>query len=136
MTMNHTKIARETSMHRKRWRYPLTILIMTLLLAACQRHSAGSTGTATTPISHDIDGAMRSGGLTRTYHVHLPAAYNGATSLPVILIFHGRLGTGEGMITLSHMNTASDQNGFIAVYPDGYERSWADGRGTTPADRQ
>jgi polyhydroxybutyrate depolymerase len=29
----------------------------------------------------------------------------------------------------------ADQNGFIAVYPDGYANSWADGRGQDPADQ-
>jgi polyhydroxybutyrate depolymerase len=129
-------------MQYRQWRYLAVIAITTMLLVACQHYPAGSITTgatatmAATPASHDIDGSIQSGGLTRTYHVHLPLSYNGAASLPVVFIFHGRLGTGEGMITLSHMNTTADQDNFIAVYPDGYERSWADGRGTTPADKQ
>ena len=29
----------------------------------------------------------------------------------------------------------SDEHDFLVVYPDGLDRSWADGRGGTPADR-
>jgi polyhydroxybutyrate depolymerase len=39
------------------------------------------------------------------------------------------------MARLTHMDRVADDNGFIAVYPDGIMGRWADGRGTTPPDR-
>ncbi len=36
----------------------------------------------------------------------------------------------------SGFDTVAESGGFIVVYPDGVRRSWADGRGTTPADKQ
>lgn len=70
----------------------------------------------------------------RTYYVHTPLGAPTGKRLPVVLAFHGRLGTGEGMAGLTHLNDVADKHGFLAVYPDGYRRSWADGRGTSPAD--
>lgn len=54
--------------------------------------------------------------------------------LPVLLAFHGRLGTGDGMARLSHLNEVADRHHFIVAYPNGYQKSWADGRGKIAAD--
>ncbi len=78
---------------------------------------------------------MQAGGLTRTYYVHLPVSYNGQQAVPLVLAFHGSGATGESFARQSHLNATADEGGFIAVYPDGYEEQWADGRGTTPPEQ-
>lgn len=75
-------------------------------------------------------------GRTREYLVHFPTRYRSEKSYPLVLAFHGRLGSSNGMQTLSGFNAVADAQQFIVVYPQGVQRSWADGRGTTPADRQ
>jgi len=75
-------------------------------------------------------------GLERFYFLHLPANYNASKPAPLVLALHGRLGTGEGQQRLSHFDKVSDEHGFLVAYPDGFERSWADGRGGTPADKK
>jgi len=75
-------------------------------------------------------------GLERTYRLHVPASYDDAKHIPLVLALHGRLGTGEGQELLSHFDKVSDENGFIVVYPDGLDRSWADGRGKTPSEEK
>ena len=40
----------------------------------------------------------------RTYYVHTPAGVPTGKRLPVVLAFHGRLGTGQGMAKLTHLN--------------------------------
>ncbi|MBI5777915.1 MAG: dienelactone hydrolase family protein [Planctomycetes bacterium] len=69
-------------------------------------------------------------GLTRTYWVHLPASYDKSRARPLVIVLHGGGGTGEKMInhTLGGLNTLVDKEGFIAVYPDGIEKHWNDGR--------
>ena len=62
---------------------------------------------------------MNFGGLTRSYLVHVPAGYNGTSPLPLVLAFHGGSGDSESMRTQSGLDTTSDQNGFLVVYPDG-----------------
>lgn len=83
----------------------------------------------------NYDASLVSGGLTRTYHVHLPPAIHAGRPLPLLLALHGWLSSGLGLAKLTNMNAVADRYGFIVVYPDGYKRSWADGRGIRPADK-
>jgi polyhydroxybutyrate depolymerase len=116
-------------MTKLQWFLLAAALVVTL--AACQR------GAQTQPSSvpHDFSGSLSFGGLTRTYQGHLPASYDGVKALPLMLALHGHGGDGQGMQGLTHLNTIADEHGFIVVYPDGYQKSWADGRGVTEADQ-
>jgi len=71
----------------------------------------------------------------RTYELHVPSGYDGNQDVPLLVALHGRFGTGSGQQKLAHLDRTSDRFGFLVVYPDGLERSWADGRGATPSDR-
>ncbi|MBM9575958.1 prolyl oligopeptidase family serine peptidase [Leptospira sp. 201903070] len=76
-------------------------------------------------------------GIERTYWIHLPEKkLSPGDKLPLVLGLHGRLGSGKNIMDDSKLNLVSDREGFIVVYPDGIDRSWADGRGATPADKQ
>ena len=71
-------------------------------------------------------------GLERTYHIHIPipASYDKANPIPLLIVLHGGGGTGEGMVKLTQegFNRLSYKEGFIVVYPDGIEKHWNDGR--------
>jgi polyhydroxybutyrate depolymerase len=71
-----------------------------------------------------------SAGLERTYHIHIPASYDKANPIPLLIALHGGGGSGEKMeeLTLQGFNRLSDKEGFIVVYPDGIENHWNDGR--------
>jgi len=84
--------------------------------------------------AQDARGTIRVDGRERTYTLHLPTGYDGTKAVPLVLALHGRLGTGEGQERLGHFDQTSDGHGFIVVYPDGLDRSWADGRGASPSD--
>jgi polyhydroxybutyrate depolymerase len=53
-----------------------------------------------------------------------------------LIALHGRLGTGKKMIKQTGFNRIADREGFIAVYPEGFKRGWADGRGISHADKR
>jgi polyhydroxybutyrate depolymerase len=108
------------------------VVAMALLVAllACGRGTPLLTAAA-----RDYDASLAIGGLVRTYHVHVPPIVGARRTLPLVLSLHGRLGDGAGQSRLTHFSTVADAGGFIVVSPDGYQRSWADGRGTTPADQ-
>ena len=74
-------------------------------------------------------------GKTRTYLLHVPAASDSSKPRPLVLALHGRLGTGAGQASLSHLDQVADAHGFLVAYPDGLDRSWADGRGGSPSDK-
>lgn len=84
----------------------------------------------------DLRGKLQVDGRERTYVLHVPASYNGTQPVPLVLALHGRLGDGEGQEKLTHMDVTSDKHGFLVVYPDGINRSWADGRAATPAEKK
>jgi polyhydroxybutyrate depolymerase len=50
--------------------------------------------------------------------------------MPLLIALHGGLGTGKDMVklTLGGFDTLSDEDGLIAVYPDGIDQRWNDGR--------
>jgi polyhydroxybutyrate depolymerase len=71
---------------------------------------------------------MEFAGRQRTYRVHVPAAYDGSKPVPLVIGFHGGGGTSQTAERGLGMNPLSDRHGFLAVYPQGLENHWNDGR--------
>ena len=98
--------------------------------------SIASTTTAsasTTQVpQRDYNGSLEVGGLTRSYLVHLPSSYDGKRATPLLLMFHA-LNNYDYYIMQHDLNNISEKRGFIVVYPNGYNASWAAG-GAFPAD--
>ncbi len=94
-----------------------------------------SIGLAQSP-AQNLRGSMQVDGRERTYLAHVPPSYGGDRAVPLVLVLHGRLGDGRGTAELTQFDRVSDKHGFLVVYPDGLERSWADGRGGTPSDEK
>lgn len=91
-----------------------------VLTAACGHSSAKSPDDPYLTLDH--------AGAQRHYLVHRPAAP--AQGRPAaVLVFHGGGGSAAQMAETSGFNRLADANGFIAVYPEGIDRSWNDGRG-------
>jgi len=86
--------------------------------------------------SGDKRGSLRVDDRDRTYTLHVPSDYDGTHAVPLVLALHGRLGKGSGEEKLAHLDKVSEEHNFLVVYPDGVDRSWADGRGGTPADKK
>jgi len=65
-------------------------------------------------------------GLERSYEVFVPENYRMNKAYPLIFILHGGGGTGKGLVrtTRVRFNKLASQNNFIAVYPNGYGKSW------------
>ncbi len=70
--------------------------------------------------------------MDRTYTVHVPPG----DPVGLMLNLHGGGGTGIGQKGLTGFDTVADAHNLLVVYPDGYDKSWADGRGASPADRR
>jgi polyhydroxybutyrate depolymerase len=73
-------------------------------------------------------GSLEHDGRRRTWHAYIPASMT--VRPPLVLILHGSLGDGKSMLeaTRHEFNILAEQEGFIAVYPDGFERHWNDCR--------
>lgn len=112
-------------------------LILTVLLTfagalssvACQKTYI--TGDhAESIITGDHAESIEFGGQERTYLIHIPTSLDHSKRVPLVFVLHGGGGTGDGMkrLTLNRFDTLADAEGFIVVYPDGFEKSWNDGR--------
>ncbi len=81
---------------------------------------AKSRAAAPTPPPAPATGpqTLTVGGLTRTYHLHLPPAYDGRTALPLVLMLHGTGGTAESTLRETGWTALADAENFILVLPE------------------
>jgi polyhydroxybutyrate depolymerase len=69
------------------------------------------------------------GGVQRTYIVHIPPSYDGATALPLVLVLHGKGSSGEAIAQSTGMSDKADKEKFVVAYPNaaGQLRRWNEG---------
>ncbi len=78
----------------------------------------------------DRSGPIEVGGHARSYAIHIPDGSPPPGGFPVVLAFHGGGMQGAGMERITRLDAVADRQRFIAVYPDGVDRHWNDGRST------
>ena len=106
------------------WARLFSVSVLAVCLAGCGRGVSAN--------SRDQPGTLQFGGLTRTYSVHVPPG----PPKGLVLNLHGGGGTGVGQQGLTDFDAVADANNLLVAYPDGYDKSWNDGRGASPADRR
>lgn len=89
------------------------------------RAAAATEDLTLAPIEHD--------GLQRSYYLHAPANHvNNGGRPPVLLVLHGGgRADGKDLARRTGFNAIADREGVIAVYPNGIDAQWNDGRGVT-----
>jgi polyhydroxybutyrate depolymerase len=102
-----------------------TAVVVAVCVAGCGVRHVSAAGV------RDISGTIRSGSMDRTYMVHVPPG----ALVGLVLSLHGGGGTGIGQRGLTDFDTVADAHHLLVAYPNGYDKSWADGRGASPADR-
>jgi polyhydroxybutyrate depolymerase len=63
------------------------------------------------------------GGVERSFIVHVPPGYDGTTRVPLVFDFHGLGGNANGQLNRTGWDDVADEEGFIAVYPQGLARA-------------
>lgn len=98
--------------------------------------SASSGGTPTPPAATcgenkegkvgDEDIKITSSGIEREAIIHVPSIHDGKRALPVVLVLHPLLLTHKDMRKLVKIEPHADdaEHGFIALFPNGLDRSW------------
>jgi polyhydroxybutyrate depolymerase len=75
-------------------------------------------------------GFVRTGSIWRRYTFYLPSSLT--DPVPLVLAFHGSLGSGEKFAAQTNLTEQAKRDGFIAVFPDSATaeglRLWNDGR--------
>jgi polyhydroxybutyrate depolymerase len=89
---------------------------------------AASRSSSSKTTNYDYTESMTSGGIKRTYTVHVGLPYDRRNPTPLVIALHGHGGTGQGMATLTAFNPLADKEDFVVVYPDGINGGWNDGR--------
>lgn len=85
-----------------------------------------TTRSGSTTIEHiTVDGR------DRVYEIHVPDRLSKTRS--VVLALHGNPSDAAELRLDTRLDSTADRHGFIAVYPQGLDRSWNDGRGVTDA---
>ena len=67
----------------------------------------------------DSEGTLTSGGMERTYLLHVPPSYNTATPMPLVVNLHGFGSDAGDQMLYSRFNQLADTEGFIVVAPNG-----------------
>ncbi len=81
--------------------------------------STGCGKPAPTPPGSSVNETILSGGLTRTYLLHVPSGYQAHSSEAVVLNFHGHGSNAMQQERRSGMSLLADQQGFLVIYPQG-----------------
>jgi polyhydroxybutyrate depolymerase len=119
---------------RPLWAAILLVLIIGLVMV---RRAQLMSRTPDTDLGPGVyDQSIEVDGLRRTYRLVIPQGYDRLRHAPLVLAFHGRLGTGRIMEEMTHFSKLADREGFIVVYPDGVGRSWNAGHGTGAAEQR
>jgi len=74
------------------------------------------------------------GGVERSYLLHLPSSRSAGRPVPLLLVFHGAGGEGAGIASHTDLTGPADARGYAVVFPDGIQRRWNDGRGTSAGE--
>lgn len=83
-------------------------------------------GSAVPPDGEGVIGVwVRAGGFPRTYVLHLPASYDPGRPWPLVIAYHGAGDRGAAFAIRTGLAALAESTGVIAVFPDGFERSWA-----------
>ena len=84
--------------------------------------TSAAHGSCATPKPHasgDTNETLSSGGIDRTYILHVPPSYDGTEQTPLVLNLHGYGSTARQQAIYSQLPAEGDKNGFIVVSPDG-----------------
>jgi len=67
----------------------------------------------------NTDKTLMIGGASRSYTLHVPAAYDGSKAVPLVVDFHGLGGNGKSESTSSPYPAQTDADGVIMAFPTG-----------------
>jgi polyhydroxybutyrate depolymerase len=71
--------------------------------------------------------------IERSYRVYIPERYSDeGDPVPLLIVMHGAGGDGASAEAMTGFNTLAEAENFIAVYPNGVNNAWNDGRQGDP----
>jgi polyhydroxybutyrate depolymerase len=92
--------------------------VLCAIAATSCRHTLPRFSNDTT-LPGDYQGTLEHGEHTRSFHVHVPPAYDGTRALPLVLALHGALGNATNNEQMVRWYPKADAEGFLVVEPEG-----------------
>ena len=109
----------------------LTLLLISATLSGCLSSDNDSSGDDADeiPPEGEFEGVdyvecMIHEDLERCWNVLVPSTVNLSKEVPMIIDLHGNTLTMENQRALSEFDDIAEENGVIAVWPQGFENSW------------
>ena len=74
-------------------------------------------------------GSLKWDGLDRTFTVRIPPRGDSGGALPLVIVLHGRGGSGPGVMQHTGFDRQADREGYLLIAPDGTgnPRGWETG---------
>lgn len=114
----------------------LTTLVTALLATACGGSPNGLPAVPGLEYGGgDFLQLLEHQSITRGYTVHVPTSASAGVAAPLLIVLHGAGQDAPGIRQLAGIETLTDGLGWIVVYPDGVELSWAVGTDTRADQR-
>ncbi len=99
----------------------LLLVVCLCWIGALAAHAQEATPDVT-PEMTPAASAWLVDGVERTYTLYVPETVTAPA--PLVIVLHGRFGTGAEMADYSQFNRVADDEGFIVAYPDGIDGEW------------
>lgn len=86
-----------------------------------------SITSAPAAAASSVERTIKVGGVDRTYRLFVPEGLAGKRA-PAFILFHGGGSGAQQMETYSGFDEFAQSHGLVAIYPQGIDRHWNDGR--------
>ena len=96
---------------------PLFLSVAAMVLCACAGTLPSMNLEGGTTYSHRMD--LKTGRYKRSYRIHIPAGYDGKSTLPLVVVLHGAFDTAKGMEKVTGFSQLADRETFLVLYPEG-----------------
>lgn len=104
----------------------LVLAAVLALAPGCDSGSSAPLGPAPDPVPGpgDFTRTLRSGGLDRSYVLHVPPGWTADAGLPLVLAFHGALSGPLQLQAVSGLDDVADRSGVVVAYPAAALGDW------------
>ena len=122
-----TSSADSSAAVREPWRFVgLCLVLGAALLCGCGSGSGGPTVPTPDPIPGpgDFTRTILTGGIERSYLLHVPPGWTAGSELPLVLAFHGAQSDPANLRAVSRLDEIADQSSVVVAYPAAALGDW------------